>query len=215
VSSPPGPGRSATSICHSSHHRVAVEAATRQALVSTLLIATLLISALGLGPLVLPARTDTRIRMRCHERDQARSLARSLRVREIMRPPTNQSIRRHLSDCSLTSVCPAPPFLSSPPRRPLDNRKRTDARHPRTPPSEKRGWTEPGARSGFDLESYRLPARHGNIDPRRVSRGIEDEAQSSVARSIPRREQRTLERGCSEITERFREDASPRYLSFP
>lgn len=28
-----------------------------------------------------------------------------------MRPPTNQSIRRHLSDCSLTSGCPVPPSL--------------------------------------------------------------------------------------------------------
>lgn len=102
MSIPLRPRRSATSI---PSHRAIVEAATRQALVSTVLIATLLISALGLGPLVL-----LHVRMRCHERTRslARSLARSIRVREIMRPPTNQSIRRHLSDCSLTSVCPAP-----------------------------------------------------------------------------------------------------------
>lgn len=51
---------------------------------------------------------------RCHERDQAYTPCErvgGVRVREIMRPPTNQSIRRHLSDCSLTSVCPAPPSL--------------------------------------------------------------------------------------------------------
>lgn len=49
---------------------------------------------------------------RCHERDQARiKYVGTVRVREIMRPPTNQSIRRHLSDCSLTLGCPVPPSL--------------------------------------------------------------------------------------------------------
>jgi len=49
---------------------------------------------------------------RCHERDQACiKCVGTVRVREIMRPPTNQSIRRHLSDCSLTLGCPVPPSL--------------------------------------------------------------------------------------------------------
>lgn len=83
---------------------------------------------------------------RCHKRDQARiKCVGAVRVREIMRPPTNQSIRRHLSDCSLTSGCPVSPSLSlsslvartiyllhsSPTQAPLAYRKRADAGHPR------------------------------------------------------------------------------------
>lgn len=80
---------------------------------------------------------------RCHERDQARiKYVGTVRVREIMRPPTNQSIRRHLSDCSLTLGCPVPPSLPvahticllhyySPAETPLAYRKRTDAGRPR------------------------------------------------------------------------------------
>lgn len=89
---------------------VPFEATTRRALVSTVLIATLLISALGLGRSYCPWYTYMK---RCHKRDQARiKCVGAVRVREIMRPPTNQSIRRHLSDCSLTSGCPVPPSLS-------------------------------------------------------------------------------------------------------
>lgn len=85
------------------------KATTRWALVSTVLIATLLISALGLGRSYCPWYTYTK---RCHERDQACiKCVGTVRVREIMRPPTNQSIRRHLSDCSLTLGCPVPPSL--------------------------------------------------------------------------------------------------------
>lgn len=106
------------------------EAATRRALVSTVLIATLLISALGLGRSYSPRYTYTKL---CHERDQARiKYVGTVRVREIMRPPTNQSIRRHLSDCSLMLGCPVPPSLLVartivPPPLRTPYRKRTDA----------------------------------------------------------------------------------------
>lgn len=103
------------------------------ALVSTVLIATLLISALGL------CRSRIARDTRTYTRSDAMSAIRRtrtpcervsvvvvvvVRVREIMRPPTNQSIRRHLSDCSLTSVCPAPP-----PRRLFSLHVRTPYRH--------------------------------------------------------------------------------------
>lgn len=59
------------------------------ALLNAVLIAPLLISALG------------------HAHCSTRSIvvhARTHTSRQIMRPPTNQSIRRHLFDCSLTSA---------------------------------------------------------------------------------------------------------------
>lgn len=91
-----------------------------------------------------------------------------------MRPPTNQSIRRHLSDCSLTSVCPARPprrlspslSLPSPPpplfttETPLAYRKRTDPGHPRARDrvSDERigelGWRLMWTDCGIGLERF-------------------------------------------------------------
>lgn len=72
---------------------------TPTALLSAVLIAPLLISALG------------------HAHCCTRSIVVHARIThahapQIMRPPTNQSIRRHLFDCSLTSRClPRAPFV--------------------------------------------------------------------------------------------------------
>ena len=121
------------------------KATTRWALVSTVLIATLLISALGLARSYRPRYTYTK---RCHERDQACvKCVGTVRVREIMRPPTNQSIRRHLSDCSLTLGCPVPPSLlvslgsslpSSTSRRPRHRARLPEADRCRTPTRDRR-----------------------------------------------------------------------------
>lgn len=148
---PPSYTANATSTSQTSH-RVVYEADDSSSFSQRCSLLTLLISALGPAAHIV---RDIHTYTHTHVSDVMIVIKRAqcvgaVRVREIMRPPTNQSIRRHLSDCSLTSRCPAPPFLlvarvSPSPPLPVyiflrssrlsiaapPHRKRTDAGHPR------------------------------------------------------------------------------------